>query len=67
MPASGYKSVTVSDDTYQLATQIANQEDVSITQVITEAVKRYFSKRIDEERVVKLAVKAVKAVEAGTE
>jgi hypothetical protein len=63
MPKIGFKSVTITDITYQIAQRQANQDGTSITEVISKALVAYINKRLDIEDKQRTAFKIIQETE----
>ena len=57
MTREGYKSVTVTQNAYELASRQARLEKESIAQIVSKAIERYVHTRKDLEERARLLIK----------
>lgn len=63
MPHMGFKSITVSEETYALAERMANQDNVSLPKLIRDALETYFSKKLQTKEKVKIIAEVLEQQE----
>jgi predicted CopG family antitoxin len=63
MPQAGYKAVTIRDETYNIAKREAEDEAVSIGDVISRALNRYVNKKVEDTERVKRILKVMEETE----
>lgn len=64
MPNIGFKSITVSEETYAFAERMANQDNVSLSKLISDALETYFSKKLQTKQKVKIIAEVLEQQEA---
>ncbi len=64
MPNSGFKTITVSEDTYAFAERMARQDSVSISKLIRDALETYFNKKLQTKDKVKIIAEVLEAQES---
>jgi hypothetical protein len=64
MPTKGFRTITVGQDTYAFAERMSNQENVSISRLISDALESYFSKRLSTKEKVRIIAEVLDEREA---